>query len=130
MPVSTDFVENHLSGCPFTNFGPCKTHKCYFFVAVPPRLDPDERACIISALYAQTLSSKVLLQLAVLPSVLSRENEIQTAVPLRISQTIADSLASLEGLLSHPKTSSVLKNQIKELKSEIHAALETFAASK
>lgn len=130
MPVSTEFVEKHLSGCPLNSFGPCQTHKCYFFVAIPLELNKKERECLFLAQYFHGLTDQVLLQLSVLPSVVSRENSTLSGVPQRVAQTISAALASLAALQSHPAARKALKAEIKTLQFEIHSALKTFAESK
>ena len=118
-------VIAHISGCPFTDFGPCTTIKCTFFIAIDGNLS--ERECMFKENYFQTLRTYVTQQIATIgeqtaPSLLQADH-----VEQRLVEGLIAALHRLDGLATHPHTGRNTKATILSLKQNLKNALDDFA---
>ncbi len=114
-----------IAGCPFTNFGPCATIKCAFFVKAPHGRDGMD--CLFRANYMLQITHNILLQSEFLRSSTSPER-LPILPPLqRIVESLVSDLESLAGLSNHPDTGAKLKRDLRLMQAELSKALKTFA---
>jgi len=115
------------AGCPFTNFGPCITDRCSFFVVTDLRTGDSE--CAIRASYLQQLLSDITIRSVSLFS--ENAGGPLSEISIRLAaRNLVSALRYLDGLSVDPGLAPHLKSKLRKMKRDLQKVLKEFSERK